>query len=109
TVSGGYGDGFTDRFGSSSASWFLANVLGALFDPRRGLLLWAPFLILLFPLGFAARKSMPDRASAAAVGGLIYLLIQLRANRFSGGDGYFAYRYPLEALTAAGPWLHESF
>jgi hypothetical protein len=39
------------------------------------------------------------------VGGVIYLVIQWRANAFAGGEGHFAYRYPLEALTAAAPAL----
>jgi hypothetical protein len=39
------------------------------------------------------------------VGGLLYLLVQLKANRFSGGEFFFSYRYPLEALTAAAPLL----
>src|SRR5690606_29871789 len=75
----------------------------------RGMLIWAPYLVVLVPIGIKTRKQMPDWVSAAAVGGILYLLIQLRANRFSGGDGHFAYRYPLETLTAAAPWAFLSY
>lgn len=109
TVSGGYGDGFADRFVGSSLSWFANNIFGAIFDPLRGLLVWSPFLIVLVWGGLARRKTPPDWVNASAVGGLLYLLIQLRANRFSGGDGHFAYRYPLEMLTAAAPWLFVAY
>jgi alpha-1,2-mannosyltransferase len=116
SISGGYGTAFTDQVVESEGSWFLGNVVGALFDPTRGLLIWAPFLLVLLPGLRRAWKSGPAWAKGAAVGGLLYLLIQLKANRFSGGDGFFAYRYPLEALTAAAPlfvlsyraWVAES-
>lgn len=105
SISGGYGPTFASRFLVSDPLWYLRNVVGALFDPQHGLLLWAPFLIILAPgLGNGWRKS-PDWVRGAAVGGLLYVLIQLKANRFSGGAGFFGYRYPLEALAATAPLL----
>lgn len=105
TISGGYGDHFTSQFMNASTSWFLKNVVGALFDLSHGLVPWAPFLAVLVWGGIAARAKAPDWTIGVAIGGALYLLFQLRANRFSGGDGHLAYRYPLEALTAAAPWL----
>jgi hypothetical protein len=105
SISGGYGDGFSDRFASSSVGWFLGNVWGALVDRDHGLLTWAPFLLVLGAGAVATRRKLPDWTVVSAVGGLLYLLVQLRANRFSGGDGHFGYRYPLEALVAAAPLL----
>ena len=31
--------------------------------------------------------------------------MQFQANRLSGGEGFFGYRYPLEALAASAPLL----
>lgn len=105
SISGGYGSSFTDRALSGNWWWYLRNVAGALFDPAHGLLIWAPFLVVLIPGLIKAWKIAPDWVRGAAVGGLLYLLLQLKANRFSGGDGHFAYRYPLEMLAACAPLL----
>jgi len=105
SISGGYGSVFTEQAIHSSLSWYLGNVAGALVDPGHGLLIWAPFLIIVLPGLAKAWKAAPAWVRGAAIGGLLYLLLQLKANRFSGGGGHFAYRYPLEALAAAGPLL----
>jgi hypothetical protein len=105
SISGGYGPVFAERAANSSLSWYLKNIAGALVDPIHGLLIWAPFLILLIPGLAKGWKSTPSWAKGAAIGGLLYLLLQLKANRFSGGDGFLGYRYPLEALVAAAPLL----
>jgi len=105
SVSGGYGDAFTSRAIHSSIGWYLSNVGGALVDPARGLLVWAPFLIVLSPGLLRGWKTAPAWARGAAIGGLLYLLLQLKSNRFSGGSGFFAYRYPLEMLMASAPLL----
>ncbi len=36
---------------------------------------------------------------------MLHLLVRLKANRYSGGSGFWGYRYPLEALAAAAPLL----
>ena len=105
SVTGGYGTGFTEQAVHSSATWYLRNIAGAFVDPTRGLLIWTPFLIVLIPGLVRAWKAAPAWVKGAAIGGLLYLLLQLKANRFSGGTGFFAYRYPLEFLTAAAPLL----
>jgi alpha-1,2-mannosyltransferase len=109
SVSGGYGSGFTDQLLHSHLGWYLRNIFGALLDPRLGLLIWSPFLIILI-FGLAdAWKAAPAWVRGAAIGGMLYLLVQLKANRFSGGEGFFSYRYPLEALTAVAPLLALSW
>ena len=105
TISGGYSTAFTDNFMQNELAWYVGNILGGLFSPERGLFVWSPFLLVaLFGVRGAWRQS-PAWASAAALGGLVLLLIQFRANRYSGGSGFFSYRYPLETLTAATPLL----
>lgn len=109
SISGGYGDGFERQFAHSDLGWFVSNVVGGLFDPHHGLLVWAPFLVVLAVAAVAERRHLVDWSTAAAVGGIAYLLIQWRANAFAGGEGHFAYRYPLEALTAAAPALYVGY
>lgn len=109
TISGGYGASFTDQFLDSSAMWFLRNVLEGVFDSRHGLLTWAPFLVVLVVGAVASRHNQSPWALWTAVGGVAYLLMQWRANRFSGGAGHFAYRYPLETLVAAWPSLYLGY
>jgi hypothetical protein len=109
TVSGGYGADFVNRTFSLNVVGYAENLFRALFDLNRGLFLYAPFLLLLIPGLRAAWRSGPDWARAAAVGGVLYLLLVYKANRFSGGDGFIGYRYPLEALTAAAVLLFASY
>jgi hypothetical protein len=109
TLTGGYDQGFAENLVSNSVGWYLLNIAGGLLDPERGLLIWAPFLLLLVPAAWLSRSSHPDWTFAASVGGVIYLLIQWRANRFSGGAGFFAYRYPMETLTVMAPSLYLGY
>jgi len=106
SISGGYSEGFVARLlALDNLRWFAGNVVGSLIDPARGLIVYSPFLLFLIPgLPYAWRDS-PWWARGAAVGGLLYLVVQLKANRFSGGEFFFSYRYPLEAPTAAAPLL----
>lgn len=83
----------------------LANVWGALFDLSRGLLVFSPFLLLLIPGLPTAWRKAPAWVRGAALGGVLYFAVQLYTNRFSGGSGFWGYRYPLEMLVAATPLL----
>jgi len=105
SITGGYGPSFANRALSGDWWWYLRNIGGAAFDPQHGLFIWAPFLLVLIPGLVKAWKAAPDWVRGAAIGGVLYLLVQLKANRFSGGGGHFAYRYPLEALAASAPLL----
>jgi alpha-1,2-mannosyltransferase len=109
SISGGYGAHFVDEAITSSPLWWLGNVLGGLVDPVRGLLVWSPFLLVLIPGLRAAWRAAPAWVRGGAVGAVLYLLIQYKSNRFSGGGGFYGYRYPLEALVAAAPLLVLAF
>jgi hypothetical protein len=105
SIRGGYHTGFVENLVDPDIVAYAANVWGALFDLSNGLFIWAPFLLLLIAAVPAVWRRVPPWALGAALGGVVYLLIQLKANRFSGGDGHFAYRYPLETLMASAPLL----
>lgn len=105
TVTGGYSTQFGDNLAAGTAVPLLRNVALGLLSPDRGLLVWAPFLLVLVPVAWSRRHELPDWAQAAAVGGILYLLVQWKANRYSGGSGFFGYRYPLEAMFAGSACL----
>ncbi len=109
SLSAGYGTSFQERTLSGDLATYAANIFLAAFSATRGLLIWSPFLLMLIPGLRAAWKAAPAWVRGSALGGLFYLLLQYKANRYSGGGGFFAYRYPLEALTAAAPLLFLSF
>ena len=109
TVTGGYGEGRIGQVLSGDIGAYVQNIVGAVIDPFHGLLPYSPFLLLLLPGLREAWRHAPDWAKGASIGGIIYLLVQLKANRFSGGEGFVGYRYPLEALTAAAVLLAISY
>ncbi len=109
TISGGYGSGFTEQLTSANPLGYFENVVRGLVDPSHGLLLYSPFLLVLIPGLRAAWKRLPDWGRGAALGAVVYLLVQFKANRSTGGAGFVGYRYPLEALTAAGAILTLSY
>lgn len=103
SVSGGYEADFADRMASTPISDYLTNLVGA-FISNRGILFWSPFLILLLlSLRLAWRSSTPSER-ILAIGGVVFLLVQFRLNRYNPGNRIL-YRYQLESLTLAAPLL----
>jgi len=109
SISAGYGTSFENRALDSDLMAYAKNVFLGAFSATRGLFVWSPFLLVLIPGLRAGWKSAPSWVRGSALGGLLYLLLQYKANRFSGGGGFYSYRYPLEALTAAAPLLFLAF
>jgi alpha-1,2-mannosyltransferase len=109
SVTGGYGESVSSQAASLDILDYLGNVALAFVHPVRGLLPYSPFLILLLPGIPAAWRAAPAWVRGSALGGLLYLLLQLKANRYSGGYGFWAYRYPLEPLAAAAPLLFLAY
>ncbi len=103
TLSGGYGAAFSEQLASSEESqllWYVKNVIGGLINPGKGLLVYSPFIIVLAAKLGSGWRNTELIGRGAAIGGVIYLLVQWKANRFSGGDTFWGYRYPLEPLVA---------
>jgi hypothetical protein len=57
----------------------------------------------------AAWRAAPAWVRGSAIGGVIYLLIQYKLNRFNDASAVVGYRYPLEALVALAPLLFLSY
>jgi alpha-1,2-mannosyltransferase len=104
SVAGGYDLEVGQYLGSNGLN-LPANIWGGFFDLSRGLLPLSPFLLVLLPGLPGAWRAAPNWVRGAALGGLSYYLVQLGLNRFSGGSGFWGYRYPIEMLVAAGPLL----
>ena len=99
-----YGDQFTSQAGAGGTTGYLSNLAGFFFHPPNSIFLWSPFLVvLIFGLPRAWRAA-PTWVRAAAVSGVVYLLVHAALNRQSGGLQR-NYRYPLEMLTLAAPLL----
>ena len=98
----GYGTSFVDI---RPGVWpdFAEKVAGALVSPGRGILVGSPFLIMLLPGLVRAWRVAPTWVRSSAVGALIYELVQLKCEVFTGGVYFWSYRYPLEPLTLCAP------
>lgn len=102
------GSGFVGTFTDIGADawWFLlANVLMTFVSLTRGVLVGSPFLILLLPGIPAAWRAAPGWVRSSAVAAGVVMAIQLKANRYGGGDMFWSYRYPLESITLLAPLL----
>jgi len=109
SISAGYGEGFQEKFVSiSSIGLYLRTLFDATFSSEVGIFIWSPFLLVLLPGLRAGWWASPSWAQGSAIGAVVYLLVQFKANRATGGL-FLGYRYPLEALMAAAPVLFLSY
>ncbi len=109
SVLGGYESDFIGRGWSTDVGWYLANVLRGLFDLGRGLFVWSPFLLLVLIAAPKAARRASSPVVGAALGGVVYILVLWKLNRFGGGGGFIGYRYPLEGIAAAAPLFLVAF
>lgn len=109
TVSGGYSVNFGENLVEGDLVSYARNIFSALLDPTLGILMVSVFFVPLLLRVRPAWKLAPAWARGAALGAVIYLLVQYKANRYSGGAGFLGYRYPLEPFIAATPLLALSF
>lgn len=77
----------------------------AFVDRYRGVFVYSPFTALAVPGLLGRRRAVPDWAWASLAGAAVLFLFQIRAGDFSGGVGFFGYRYPIEPLVFASPAL----
>ncbi len=101
---GGYGSA---SVGSSASSYFLdiPNQLGMAIAPDRGILVWTPVVLLMLPALVRSWRTLPEWSRSLLLGGLTYTLVNSALNTFTGGDGFYGYRYGLELLACATPAL----
>ncbi len=85
--------------------FLLENLAGALVSPARGLFAITPALLLLVPGVGQGWRFSPGWVRDSALAGLAASALQLATVNFSGGSGFYGYRYTLEALTLCSPFL----
>jgi hypothetical protein len=102
------GSGATE--GDLSIKWdsLPANIVGALFSPERGLVIYYPVAVFGLLMVGAAWRSAADWERAAALGGLAVAVVQFSLNRYSGGHTFWGPRLLIEPLVLATPLLARS-
>lgn len=105
SVRGGYGGYVTANLVSRPWWQYAEGIAGTLVSPDRGLLVMSPFLLALLPGLRAGWRAAPSWVRSCAVAGVVYMLVQLRINYFSGGNNFYSYRLSIELLMMAAPLL----
>lgn len=105
SLTGGYGGYVTSNLAGRPWWHYAEGIAGTLVSPDRGLLMMSPFLLALLPGLGAAWRAAPSWVRSCTVGGVVYMLVQLRINYFSGGNNFFSYRLSIELLMMAAPLL----
>ncbi len=78
-------------------------------DPVRGILIYMPVLIVLLPFVGRGWRASPWWVRAAATSGVMYTLLQLRANEHHGGAQFFGPRLSIELTILAAPLLLRTY
>lgn len=89
--------------GADFSPSLLTNSLGFLVSPGVGLLLFSPVALVAVPCLRSGWVRGPWWLRGAAVGGLLYTLVQAKLNLFSGGGGFYGSRLLLEPLVLLVP------
>ncbi|MEQ6901144.1 hypothetical protein [Nocardioides sp. YIM 152588] len=91
--------------GAAAGVLDVLNYLGFVVSADRGLLWWAPLLVVLGPALVRGWGGLPDWSRSLALAGVAYLLTQGALVRFSGGDQFYGYRTSLELVVCLAPAL----
>lgn len=87
------------------AGLFAENMAGVLVSPLSGVLVYSPVLLVVLWATATGYWRQPAWASAFAVAGVAYLVVQMRISAsFEGGAGYYGNRYGIETLVALTPY-----
>ncbi|CAB4880786.1 unannotated protein [freshwater metagenome] len=95
--------------GQAKPTLWITDYIYTFISPLHGLFVYSPFLLLLIPGLYMAWKATPSWVHSSAVGGLVYLIVQLAGNSYTGGIGFFGYRLIIVPLFLVTPLLVKSF
>jgi hypothetical protein len=102
TDTGGY---FLEAAVTRTTSSFLEGMGRTLLDPERGVLVYSRFLLVLVPSLPTAWRRAPDWVKGAAIGGIVYMLVQFRGNAWQGGAALSPTATPSSPSLVAAPLL----
>jgi hypothetical protein len=97
------GTALLDRLWTSSVTITVLEVFGGIFHPRRGILVVTPMIVILLVFIDKGWRASPVWVRGSSLSGLVYLLLQFRMARWSGGSSFAGYRTPLEAVYLTTP------
>lgn len=101
----GYGEQKVQQVATIPLMDFVQRMALALAHPQRGILLYAPFLLVLVPFTGRGWRVSPWWVRASAIAGVMYLVVQMRSNAYHGGAHFFGARLPLETLVLSTPLM----
>lgn len=90
--------------GDSSLS-FPVEVWHLLVNDERGVLLFTPFLVVLLLFLHRGWRVAPEWVKSSAIAGIVYMVVQLRANAWDGGSHFYGSRLTIEMLVLSAPLL----
>ena len=105
----GYSDYAVENVTGLSAAEYGERILLAFVDPVRGLFIYLPVLLVLLPFVRRGWKVSPWWVRAAAIAGVVYLLLQLRLNVHHGGAQFFGPRLTIETTVLVAPLLLRTY
>ena len=94
----------TNPGGQATSFEWTNDLISTFFAPLRGIFVYSPFLLLVLPGLRRAWKVAPTWVRSSAIGGVVYLVVQLAGNSWIGGP-IFGYRLILPSLFAWWPLL----
>ncbi len=81
----------------------LLNAAGAFFTPTQGLLVFTPVIALALLWMAKGWRKAPSWTALALVAGVVYELVQLRLDNYTGGGGFYGSRLTLELMVLSAP------
>lgn len=100
---GGHSPDRLTSVATTSSSGFVINMANGLFHIDRGLFVFAPVLLVLAPFVVRGWRHAPWWVRSSAIAGVVYFVVQMRANGYDGGGGFFGSRLSIETLVLLTP------
>ena len=105
----GYAESRVTNVVTTGGTEFGERLLYAFVNPVRGVFIYAPLLLILLPGVVRGYRAAPAWVRSSALAGLVYFIVQFRANTWHGGRDFFGNRLALETLVLISPLLLVTF
>ena len=105
----GYSEGRVTAVVTTGGAEFSERLLHAFINPARGVFIYTPLLLILLPGVVRGYRAAPAWVRSAALAGVVYFIVQFRANTWHGGRDFFGNRLALETLVLISPLMLVTF